>query len=44
MAIGPSIKYQSPTGFFMTAKFQQDYAVRNRPEGTAFKVKMILPF
>ena len=44
MAIGPSIKYQSPSGFFITAKFQQDFAVRNRPEGAALKVKMILPF
>lgn len=44
MAIGPSIKYQSPTGFFLTAKFEQAYAVRNRPEGAALKVKMILPF
>ncbi len=44
MAFGPSIKYQSPSGFFITAKFQQDFAVRNRPEGTALKIKMILPF
>ena len=44
MAIGPAIKYQSPSGFFITAKFQKDFAVRNRPEGTALKVKMILPF
>jgi hypothetical protein len=43
-AIGPSIKYQSPSGFFVTAKVQQDFAVRNRPEGAALKVKMILPF
>jgi len=44
MAIGPSIKYQHPSGFFITAKYQQDFAVRNRPEGAALKVKMILPF
>ncbi|HSW05630.1 SphA family protein [Aquabacterium sp.] len=44
LAIGPSLKYQSASGFFVTAKWQQDYAVRNRPEGAALKVKMILPF
>ncbi len=44
MGIGPAIKYQSPTGFFLTAKFEQDYSVRNRPEGAGLKVKMILPF
>ena len=44
MAIGPAIKYQSPTGFFITAKYQQDFGVRNRPEGNALKIKMILPF
>ena len=44
MGIGPAIKYQSPKGFFLTAKFEQDYAVKNRPEGAGLKVKMILPF
>ena len=44
MAIGPALKYQTPSGFFVTAKLQQDFAVRNRPEGSALKVKMILPF
>ena len=44
MAIGPAIKYQDASGFFVTAKFQQDFSVRNRPEGSALKVKMILPF
>lgn len=44
MAIGPALKYQSPAGFFVTAKLQQDFAVHNRPEGAALKLKMILPF
>ncbi len=44
MAIGPALKYQTPSGFFVTAKLQQDFAVRNRPEGAALKLKMILPF
>ncbi|HSW16374.1 MAG TPA: transporter [Ramlibacter sp.] len=44
LAIGPSIKYQGASGFFVTAKLQQDFAVRNRPEGAALKIKMILPF
>lgn len=44
LAIGPAIKYQDASGFFITAKVQQDFAVRNRPEGAALKIKMILPF
>ncbi len=44
LAIGPALKYQDASGFFVTAKLQQDFAVRNRPEGAALKVKVILPF
>lgn len=43
-AIGPSVKYQSKDGWFLTAKFERQYAVRNRPDGSAFWIKTILPF
>jgi len=43
-AIGPSIKYDTGKGFFMTAKYQQEMDVQNRPQGKAFWVKAILPF
>lgn len=43
-AIGPSIKYDNGKGFFITAKYQQEMDVRNRPEGKAFWIKALLPF
>lgn len=43
-AIGPTLKYDSGKGFSITAKLQQEYGVRNRPEGSQFFVKAILPF
>lgn len=42
-AIGPSIKYSSASGWFVTAKWQQESDVRNRPEGDAYWVKFTLP-
>lgn len=42
--IGPSLKYQSKDGWFLTAKFERQYSVRNRPDGSAFWIKTILPF
>ncbi|MGJ7917830.1 transporter [Massilia sp. LXY-6] len=42
--IGPSIKYQSKDGWFLTAKLERQYSVRNRPDGSAFWVKTVLPF
>lgn len=41
---GPSIKYDGGKGFFITAKLQRDYQVRNRAEGSALKVKFSIPF
>lgn len=43
-AIGPSVKYQSKDGWFITAKYERQYDVRNRPDGAAFWVKTIIPF
>lgn len=42
-AIGPSIKYQSKDGWFIVAKYEKQYDVRNRPDGGAFWVKTIIP-
>lgn len=42
-AIGPSIKYQSKDGWFIVAKYEKQYGVRNRPDGGAFWVKTIIP-
>lgn len=43
-AIGPSIKYDSGKGWFLTAKYQVETEVRNRAEGEAFWVKAVFPF
>jgi hypothetical protein len=42
-AIGPSIKYASDSGWFVTAKWQKESEVRNRPEGEAYWVKLTIP-
>ncbi len=42
-AIGPSIKYNSTSGWFVTAKWQQESDVRNRPEGSAYWLKLTYP-
>ncbi|MHC8285671.1 SphA family protein [Pseudomonas sp. XS1P51] len=42
-AIGPSIKYASNSGWFVTAKWQKESEVRNRPEGEAYWVKLTVP-
>lgn len=43
-AIGPSIKYETPSHWFITAKFQQEQNMRNTAEGSAFWVKALIPF
>ncbi|MET4161344.1 hypothetical protein ABIE61_001179 [Marinobacterium sp. MBR-111] len=43
-AIGPSIKYDNGQGFFLSLKYQKEFAVENRPEGDAFWIKTIIPF
>jgi len=44
MALGPSIKYDSGQGWFLTAKYEKEFQVRNRAEGGGLKIKAILPF
>ena len=43
-AIGPSIKYTSNKGWFLTAKWQDETQVRNRPDGNAYWLKLSIPF
>ncbi len=43
-AIGPSVKYDSGKGWFLTAKYQVDTHVRNRAEAKAFWLKFVTPF
>ncbi|MDW3681065.1 transporter [Cupriavidus sp. CV2] len=42
-AIGPSLKYDSGKGWFVTAKWQKELGVRNRAQGNAFWVKVVFP-
>lgn len=42
-AIGPSIKYTGTSGWFLTAKWQKESDVRNRPEGEAYWLKLTIP-
>lgn len=42
-ALGPSIKYTSRDGWFLTAKWQRESGVRNRPEGAAYWLKLTVP-
>jgi hypothetical protein len=43
-AIGPSVKYTSNDGWFLTAKWEQETQVRNRAEGDAYWLKLTVPF
>lgn len=43
-AIGPSIKYASSKGWFLTAKWQQESKVQNRAKGDAYWLKLTVPF
>lgn len=43
-AIGPSVKYDNGKGWFITAKWQREMSVRNRPEGDALWIKTVIPF
>ncbi len=42
-AIGPSIKYSSSDHWFVTAKWQQETEVRNRAQGNAYWLKLVIP-
>lgn len=42
-AIGPSIKYENGKGLVIIAKWQKERKVENRPEGSNFMIKTVLP-
>lgn len=44
LALGPSIKFDSGAKWFVTAKYEREFSVRNRPKGGGLKLKAILPF
>ena len=43
-AIGPSLAYNNGKGWFVTAKWQAESAVRNTTLGSAFWLKTVIPF
>jgi hypothetical protein len=43
-AMGPSLKYDNGKGWFITAKWQKESSVRNRPAGSALWIKTSIPF
>jgi hypothetical protein len=40
-ALGPALKYDAGKGWFLTAKLQREFGVRNRPQGEQFYVKAV---
>ncbi|MFR0713595.1 transporter [Enterobacterales bacterium BD_CKDN230030183-1A_HGKHYDSX7] len=43
-AIGPAVKYSNTQGWSLTAKWQREDYVKNRPEGDAFWLKLAFAF
>lgn len=44
MSMGPSIRYDSGKGWFLTAKYEAEQSVRNRADGSAFWFKGVMAF
>lgn len=44
VAIGPSFKYDNGKGWFITAKYQKEFLVENRPRGGGWNIKLNFPF
>ena len=42
-SIGPSVKFDSGKGWFVTAKWQKELAVENRAQGSAIWIKSVFP-
>ncbi len=42
-ALGPSLKYDNGKHWFITAKYEREFDVKNRPEGGGLNIKMIIP-
>ena len=43
LALGPSVKYDSGKGWFVTAKWQKETSVENRAQGSALWLKAVFP-
>lgn len=43
-AVGPDVRYDSGKGWFISAKYSREMAVRNRAEGDALWIKAVMPF
>lgn len=43
-SMGPAIRYANPQGWMFTAKWEKDFSVKNRPEGSQIFIKVALPF
>lgn len=42
--IGPALKFDDGYGWMVTAAYQREFGVRNRPSGNTLSVRMVLPF
>ncbi|MCY1444885.1 putative MetA-pathway of phenol degradation [compost metagenome] len=42
-SIGPAVQYASKGGWFLSAKWQDESGVRNRPEGQTYWLKFTVP-
>jgi len=42
--MGPAIRYANQQGWMFTAKWEKDFSVKNRPEGSQIFIKIALPF
>ena len=42
-AIGPSVKYDSGKGWFITGKWQAETNTKNRAQGNALWIKAVFP-
>lgn len=43
-SLGPSFRYVNQQSLLLTAKWQKEFSVRNRPEGSQFFLKASIPF
>lgn len=43
LALGPSVKFDSGKGWFVTAKWQKEMSVENRAQGSALWLKAVFP-
>ena len=44
MSLGPALKYDGGNGWIFTVKWEKEFAVRDKAQGSALQVKAILPF